>query len=174
MARKPNSMYRHVKSQAYTRRKYMGGVPNLRIVRFETGNRSAKFPMTVTLIAKETCHIRHTALEAARVTATRHLTKRLGASAFHMKVRIYPHIVLRENKQATGAGADRISQGMRSSFGKNVGTAARVHAGQRLMSVHLNPDHFLKAKDALRKAGMKFPTPCRIVIDRGRELVKGI
>jgi len=174
MARKPNSMYRHVKSQAYTRRKYMGGVPNLRIVRFETGNRTAKFPMTVTLVAKETCHIRHTALEAARVTATRHLTKRVSAKGFHLKIRIYPHIVLRENKQATGAGADRISQGMRSSFGKNVGTAARVNAGQKLISIHLDPENFLRAKDALRKAGMKFPTPCKIVVDRGRELVKGI
>ena len=38
----------------------------------------------------------------------------------------YPHHVLRENKQATGAGADRVSQGMRCAFGKNVGTAARV------------------------------------------------
>jgi len=174
MARKPNSMYRQVKSQAYTRRKYMGGVPNLRIVRFETGNRNATFPITVTLMAKEKCHIRHNALEAARVTATRHLTRRVGAKAFHLKIRIYPHIVLRENKQATGAGADRISQGMRSAFGKNVGTAARIRTGQKLISIHTNPEHFLKAKDALRKAGMKFPTPCQITIDRGSELVKGI
>lgn len=71
----------------------MGGVPNLRIVRFETGNRTAKFPITLTLEAKERCHIRHTALEAARVTATRHLTRRVGAKAFHLKIRIYPHIV---------------------------------------------------------------------------------
>jgi len=174
MARKPNSMYRQVKSQAYTRRKYMGGVPNLRIVRFETGNRKATFPVTVTLVAKEICHIRHTALEAARITATRHMTKRIGPKAFHMKIRIYPHIVLRENKQATGAGADRISQGMRSAFGKNVGSAARVHIGQKLISIHTDPVHFTKAKDALRKASMKFPTPCSIKVDRGQELVRGI
>ena len=174
MPRKPNSMYRHVKGQAYTRRKYMGGVPNLRIVRFETGNRTATFPITLTLEAKERCHIRHTALEAARVTATRHLTRRVGAKAFHLKIRIYPHIVLRENKQATGAGADRISQGMRSAFGKNVGTAARVGSGQKLISIHTIPEHFLKVKDALRKASMKFPTPCQISIDRGIELIKGI
>ena len=174
MARKPNSMYRRVKSQAYTRREYVGGVPNLRIVRFETGNRKAKFPMTVTLVARERCHIRHNALEAARITATRHLTKRIGPKAFHMKIRIYPHIVLRENKQATGAGADRISQGMRASFGKNVGTAARVYEGQKLISIHVGPEDFLRAKDALRKASMKFPTPCQIVVDKGKELVKGL
>lgn len=174
MARKPNSMYRLVKSQAYTRKEYLGGIPNLRIVRFETGNRKAKFPMTLTLICHERCHIRHNALEAARVTATRHMTKHVGPQAFHLKIRIYPHIVLRENKQATGAGADRISQGMRGSFGKNVGTAARVYEGQKLISIHIDPKSYPRAKDALRKASMKFPSPCSIVVERGRELVKGI
>jgi len=38
MARKPAVMYRQVKGQAYTRRKYMGGVPNSRISQFDMGN----------------------------------------------------------------------------------------------------------------------------------------
>ena len=44
----------------------------------------------------------------------------------------YPHQILRENKQATGAGADRVSQGMRLSFGKNVGTAAEFKGDRQL------------------------------------------
>lgn len=38
MVRKPASMYREIKGQAYTRREYMGGVPAVRISQFDMGN----------------------------------------------------------------------------------------------------------------------------------------
>jgi len=41
MARKPAKMYRRLKGPAYTRRKYIGGVPNNRIMQFHVGNRRA-------------------------------------------------------------------------------------------------------------------------------------
>ena len=41
MARKPASMYRRLKGPAYTRRKYIGGVPNNRILAYHSGNRRA-------------------------------------------------------------------------------------------------------------------------------------
>ena len=41
MARKPAVMYRRLKGPAYTRRKYIGGVPNNRIHQFHVGNRRA-------------------------------------------------------------------------------------------------------------------------------------
>ena len=59
----------------------------------------------------------------------------VGRSNFHFKVRVFPHHVLRENKQATGACADRVSEGMRLAFGKAVGTAARVIRNQKIMTV---------------------------------------
>jgi len=171
MVRKPNSMYRQIKGPAYTRRKYMGGVPASRITQFDLGNKSGEFPVVVSLVAKESCHMRHTALEAARITANRTISKKAGAAGYHLKVRVFPHHVLRENKQATGAGADRVSQGMRKAFGKLVGTAARVPRGQRVITIRTNKQNFVTAKDALRKAGMKLPTPVSIVIDMGAELV---
>ena len=79
-----------------------------------------------------------------------------------------------ENKQATGAGADRVSQGMRCAFGKNVGTAARVKRGQRVISIQFKPENYLVAKDALRKASMKFPTPCTVRLIKGHEHLKGL
>ena len=91
-----------------------------------------------------------------------------------MRVHTFPHHVLRENKQATGAGADRVSQGMRCAFGKNVGTAARVKRGQRVISIQIQPEHYLTARDALRKASMKFPTPCTIRLIKGHEHLKGL
>jgi large subunit ribosomal protein L10e len=164
-------MYREIRGQAYTRREYMGGVPASRITQFDLGNAKGDFPLMVTLKGEESCQIRHNALEAARIAAVRHLNKKAGSVNYHLKIRIYPNVVLRENKQATGAGADRVSDGMRHAFGKAVGTAARVTSGQSLMSVRTTKAYFLAAKEALRRAGMKLPTPCRIVIEKGEELV---
>jgi large subunit ribosomal protein L10e len=89
-----------------------------------------------------------------------------------MKLRVYPHQVLRENKQATGAGADRVSSGMRHAFGKAVGTAARVDAEQKIFSVSTAPTSVPQAKMALRRAGHKLPTPIYIVVEKGAELIK--
>ncbi len=170
MSRKPNRMYRRVVGLPYTRREYMGGIPNLRIANFNAGDTKGDFPIELVLVAREMCQIRHNALEAARITANRVMTK-TGVMNYHLKILIYPHNVLRENKQATGAGADRVSQGMRSAFGKNVSLAARVYPGTRLIMLRINKAQFAKAKDALRKASMKMPTPTRVIIQKGKELV---
>ena len=164
-------MYRRITGQAYTRREYMGGVPLSRITQFDLGNIKGDFSVVLTLVTVERCQIRHTALEAGRIAANRMMSKRAGNMGYHLKIRIFPHNVLRENKQATGAGADRVSQGMRSAFGKTVGTAARVHRNQRIMTIRTSAAQFPNAKQALRKAGMKFPTPTYIVIEQGAELV---
>jgi len=167
MARKPNRMYREIRGMANTRRDYMGGVPASRITQFDLGNKKGEFSVMVSLVAKEQCQIRHTALESARIAANRLMQKRAGNLGFHLKIRIHPHNVLRENKQATGAGADRVSQGMRKAFGKAVGRAARVQEGQKLISIRTSKPHYLTAKNALKRAAMKLPTPCTIVLDYG-------
>lgn len=170
--KKPNSMYREIKSQAYTRKEYMGGIPNSKVIKFETGNTKKEFPITVHLKVKEQCHIRHNALESARVTCNRYLMKTVGRVNFHLIIRVYPHIILRENKLATGAGADRISQGMSEAFGKAVSRAARVRRGQEVMTIHFLPEHFLLVKDSLRKASMKIPSPCSVEVARGQDLLE--
>lgn len=171
MARKPSKMYRESRSQAYTRREYMGGVPLSRIAQFDMGNAKGDFPIKISLVAQESCQIRHVALEAARIAANRLMMKKAGSLGYHLKILLFPHIVLRENKQATGAGADRVSQGMRSAFGKAVGTAARVNRNQNLITIRTSKAFFQNAKEALRRASMKLPTPCSIVIDSGQDLV---
>ncbi len=172
MVRKPASMYRNVTQRSFTRRKYMGGVPGSQVIHYDMGNKTAEFPVKITLIAKERCQLTHKSLEAARITANRTMMNTAGRTGYHIKLRVYPHEVLRENKQATGAGADRVSSGMRAAFGKNVGTAARVKAGQKIFTISVNKENFASAKDALRKAGQKLPTPIRIVVDQGMELVQ--
>ena len=164
MARKPGSMYHSIKQQAYTRREYMGGVPTSRITQFVSGNKKSFFPVNIILYANESCQIRHTALEAARITANRYLEQNASVNDYKLIIRVYPHHVLRENKQATGAGADRVSQGMRASFGNAVGTAARVETNQIIMSVETFEKNVSHAKEALRKAASKLPTSCIVKI----------
>ena len=162
MARKPGSMYRYVRGQPSTRKEYMGGIPNPRITQFVLGNKTDDFPVKISLHAIERCHVRHNALESARITVNRAMEKKCGAQNYRIRIRVYPHVVIRENKQATGAGADRVSQGMRAAYGKNVGTAAIIKEGQIIMTVDTHEQNIGHAKDALRKAGMKIPSPCRV------------
>ena len=170
MARVPAKMYRKITQYAYTRREYMGGVPGLRILNFQSGNKTGEFQYELHLIPEERLQIRHTALEALRITCVRAMDKRVGRDNYHMKVRVYPHHVLRQNKQASGAGADRVSMGMRLAFGKPIGTAARVSRGQAIVSIRCDEKGIVHAKDALRKCYNKISTPCHIdVVDTHAE-----
>ena len=162
MARKPGSMYHNIKQHPYTRREYMGGVPLSRITQFVLGNKVGKFPFQLLLCSDESCQIRHTSLESACIAANRFLEKKLGVNDYRLTISVYPHHVLRENKQATGAGADRVSQGMRASFGKTVGTAARVKRGQIIMKVETFERNIGHTREALIKASSKLPPPCKI------------
>jgi large subunit ribosomal protein L10e len=95
----------------------------------------------------------------------------LGPAGYYLKIRVHPHQILRENKMASGAGADRISQGMSLSFGKTVSRAARVKKGQHVFTVHTSRNNFPIAKAALKRAAMKVPCGSSIAIDKGVELL---
>ena len=59
----------------------------------------------------------------------------MGKDGYHIRVRVHPFHVIRANKMLSCAGADRLSSGMRHSYGKPIGVAARVNIGQILLSV---------------------------------------
>jgi large subunit ribosomal protein L10e len=88
-----------------------------------------------------------------------------------MVLRKFPHQIIRENKQATGAGADRVSDGMRQAFGKPVGTAARIGANETVFTCYCNPEDAATVKDAFRRSYNKISPPCRIVVEKGEELL---
>jgi large subunit ribosomal protein L10e len=174
MVDKPASMYRDISNPPYTRREYITGIPGSKIAQHQMGDLHADpddYPVQISLEVEEECQLRHGALEAARLSANRHLIKELGEGNYKMVLRKFPHHVLRENKQATGAGADRVSDGMRQAFGKPVGTAARVANGDRIFTVYCDVDQAEVAKDALRRAYNKLSPPCRVVVERGEELL---
>ncbi|KAF9598308.1 hypothetical protein IFM89_026597 [Coptis chinensis] len=74
------------------------------------------------------------ALEAARIACNLYMTKFVGEDAFHLRVRVHPFHVLRIHKMLSCVGADRLQTGMRSAFGKPLGTCARVHDRRVLLS----------------------------------------
>ncbi len=167
MPLRPGRTYRHFSGPAYTRREFVKGVPGIRVTFFDMGDPKGDFPVVMSLVAKESGQIRHNAIEAARVAANRLLEVKAGKSNYHFKIRIYPHHVLRENPMAAGAGADRISDGMRQAFGRPIGTAARVSAGQTLMTVRTTGEFAPIAKEALRRAGLKLSVPSRTLVEKG-------
>ena len=174
MSDKPASMYRAITKPPYTRREYITGVPGSKIAQHQMGDLNKDtddYPVEISLVTDEACQLRHGALEAARLSANRHLIKSLGEGNYKMSLRKFPHHVLRENKQATGAGADRVSDGMRQAFGKPVGTAARVAKGDRIFTIYCDVEQADVAKDALRRAYNKLSPPCRIVVERGEDLL---
>jgi len=167
-------MYRDIDKPAYTRKEYITGIPGSKIAQHKMGDEHTEpedYPVQISLVVEESVQIRHGSLEASRLSANRHLIQELGENNYKMILRKFPHQVLRENKQATGAGADRVSDGMRQSFGKIVGTAARINAGERLFTAYVEVDQAEAVKEAYRRAYNKITPPCRIVVERGEELL---
>jgi large subunit ribosomal protein L10e len=154
----------------YTRRSkykalsFVRATPASKVVRYDAGNLSKDFDTHVDLCANDSIQIRHNSIESARLSANRHLEKALGKLGFHLKIRIYPHHILRENPLASGAGADRMSTGMQKSFGKPIGSAARVRAGQTVFTAGVDKAQVEVAKNALKRASHKLPCSCTVVV----------
>lgn len=148
-------------SKKVPRKSYVVGVPFPKIHQFEMGTRGI-YDKIFFLVCRNSVQIRHNALEAARIVAAKYLEKTLGTN-FFFKILKYPHHVLREKPIATGAGADRYSQGMRQSFGVPSGVAVRIFQGENLMMLKVAKGNEVIAKTALKKAGLKIPSPIRVV-----------
>lgn len=147
----------YTRKSKYRSKSFVRSVPQNKIVKYVQGNLSAEWPYVVRLNADRDIQIRHNALEAARKSANRLLETKLTRKGFRLRIRVYPHHILRNNPLASGAGADRMSTGMKMSFGKAVGIAARIHKGQTVMEVYCAKSSIETAKIAMTRARHKFP-----------------
>ncbi|MFX1293454.1 MAG: 50S ribosomal protein L16 [Promethearchaeota archaeon] len=172
MPKRPWAAYHYIKGKPYVkrwkkskkgRREYVRGAPDPKIRIFSMGT-NKDFEYKVILISNERAQLSHLALEAARIAANRHLRKIIGRDDYFLRILVYPHHVVREHRLMAFAGADRLQDGMRKSFGKPFGTAARVKRDQKLMSVKVNKKYLPVAKHALEVAKMKFPQPSHIEV----------
>src|SRR3989338_243933 len=137
-----------------------GGYPNIKITKFDMGNPNGKFDALIKLNALRSMNIRHNALEAARMSSNRLLEKTIGLNSYHFKLKPFPHHVLRENPLAAGAGADRMSTGMKLAYGKTIGAAARVLNGQTIIELRIGKENIKLGKEALLRAAKKVPCQC--------------
>jgi len=169
---RPGRCYRNITQQAFTRtakkkvkKAFIRGVPNIKITHFDMGNPAGDYKYRVDLIAKDACQIRHNALESTRIIVNRTIQKSIGVENFHFQIRAYPHHVLRENALISGAGADRLQTGMKHSFGRPSGKAARVKRGKVIMTIKVKTKKDAeKARIAFKKVVAKLPVPCRLEV----------
>jgi large subunit ribosomal protein L10e len=156
--------FRDPNQMAFTRKKFMGGIPGSKITKFTMGSSKIDFPIKVELINLEHGNIRHNALESARIAANRQLELQLGLDLYLMKVVPFPHIVLREHKRINVAQADRFQAGMKRPYGKPSGVAARVKRGEPIITVMVNPEGVEVAKVALERAKDKLGLQARVFV----------
>ncbi|MDD3178434.1 MAG: 50S ribosomal protein L16 [Candidatus ainarchaeum sp.] len=183
MGLRPGHCYcKKVKKRAYTRfakkvhkKNFVGGVPGLKIRQFHMGFGDREYTHVVHYVTKEKIQIRDNALEAVRITIVRQLNKKLTQQNYYMKLRVTPQFFLRENKQAQGAHADRIQQGMsQCPFGKVIGRSSRVRPNQKIFSILCDEEYLQIVKDLLSKVGSKFPCSMRIVAEKNTENIKSV
>ena len=157
--------YRKSNGQPYARKEYIKGKPQSKIAKFHGGKRG-DYNYCVQLLINEKVQIRHMAIESARLAANKSLEKVTGETGYFSRLRVYPHVLLRENKMIATAGADRLQEGMRRAFGKAVSLAVRVKRGQCIMEMNVKKEHLNAAKEALKKSCVKLPgTPSIKVIE---------
>lgn len=165
MPLRPARCYKELKKPPYTRKEYIGGIPQPKITKFVMGNVGGAFDTVVKLVALENAQVRHNALEAARIIGHKYLSKHVGDENYVLVIRVYPHHVLRENKMMAFAGADRLQDGMRLAFGRPIGTAARVRMNEVVVEVRTAEKFLEHAKEAIRRMVSKLGIRCEVVIE---------
>lgn len=151
----------YTRKSKYRAKNFVRASPHNLIVKYVMGSPNKEFPRRVELVAFEDVQLRHNAVESARKTANRLLETRLGKN-FLLRLRLFPHHVLRENPLASGAGADRMSTGMKMSFGKPIGICAQVPKGKVIAEVHVEEKDLATAVLAMKRMQHKFPIRCLV------------
>ena len=155
--------YRTGNGQPYTRKQYIKGKPQIKIAKFASGQR-ADYDYCVQLCSNEKVQIRHMAIESARLSANKAIEKVEGETGYFSILRIYPHVLLRENKMIAGAGADRLQKGMRMSFGRPTDRAARFRVGTEVFTVRTFKQNALAVASALNRCKKKLSGSYTVVV----------
>mmetsp|Transcript_3813 Transcript_3813/g.5966 ORF Transcript_3813/g.5966 Transcript_3813/m.5966 type:complete len:218 (-) Transcript_3813:183-836(-) len=160
MGRRPARCVRFQKNKPYIKSRFCRGVPDSKIRIYDCGAKRTvvdAFPFVCHLVSDEKEQLTACALEAARVACNKYLVKTTGKEGYHIRTRCHPFHVIRQNKMLSCAGADRLSSGMRHSYGKPMEMAARIAIGQIIVSVRAKDANAPHVMEALRRAKFKFP-----------------
>ncbi len=151
-------------SKRRPRKSYVKSRPHQKLHNFEMGVMQDDYDMKVKLVAKVPVQLRDNAIEAARMAVTRFLDKNI-AGKFKFWIRKYPHHIIRENKMLTGAGADRLSKGMRKSFGKPTHVSARLGENDVLFEIWTYSGNLNSIKTAYKRAQQKLSGNYKVVVE---------
>src|SRR3989344_6573944 len=176
MALRKASAYSKKKARPFTRKSgvksksYIKAVPFSKIVKFNMGDmrgfNDGKHTFIVRLISEEKVQIRDNSLEACRMFIHKDL-EIAAPGAYYLAVKPFPHHILRENKTAAGAGADRLSSGMKHSYGVTMGRTAIVNPGKDIFTVTCTNEKSARiARAALQKIKSKLPCRSKIVFGK--------
>lgn len=149
---RPYTRYSKFKNRCFVKSR-----PVCKVVRFDMGKENSNYDYAVDLVSRQGLQIRDNSLESARQTGNRKLEELFGKEGYHLRVKKYPHHVLRENPLAAGAGADRLSTGMAHAFGKVIGIAAQVQKGDTVFTLKVKAKDLATARMVLHKMSMKLP-----------------
>ena len=172
MARiRPGRAVRKINSQAWgrysvkkPRKNFIKALPHTSLLIFNMGNKKGTFEIIMRLVAEQSVQLRSNALEASRQVTNKYLEREIP-NQYSLRIVPYPHNVMREKKFATGAGADRISQGMTLSFGRPTAVAARVFAGDTVYELKTFATHRKLGVVALKRAAMKLSGTYKIKVE---------
>ncbi len=162
MGLRPARTCRVVKNKAWSRfskktprKSFVKALPHNSLNVFSMGVTGA-YGLRLDLVADYKVQVRDNSLESARQAANKYLEKKIPGNYF-LKILVFPHNVLRENKMVSGAGADRIQKGMRQSFGRPTDRAAVIRGGQVLFSAFVNEANVPMVQEAYKRARGKLP-----------------
>ena len=164
--------YRKIE-RAYTRfskqrkKGFVKSRPGKPVVKYDMGDLvkgQRGFDITLKMLSKDNAQVRTNSIEAVRTTLTRKLDLKFGKKGYYFKIKTFPHQSIRENKLAAGAGADRLSTGMKHSFGKIIGTASRVFEKSSIMEISIPKEHEIFGREILKSASKKLPI--KILIEK--------
>ncbi len=170
MKLRPARTMRSLASQSWSRysvkkpkKNYVKALPHTSLLIFRMGVDKPTYDLHLMLTSNQYVQLRSNSLESARLVANKLLERELLGNYF-LRVVPYPHNVIREKKRATGAGADRLSQGMSMSFGKPISIAARLNRGQTVFEVKTSRQSRNIARQALVRAAAKLSGTYTVVV----------
>jgi large subunit ribosomal protein L10e len=160
---RPYTRWSKVRKKAFVKSR-----PGKKVIKYNMGDiilGDEQFPIHLTLVSKDLAQIRTNAIEASRITGLKRLETKLGRKGFYFRIRAVPHQMVRENPLAAGAGADRLSTGMKHSFGKIIGTSCQVKEGKIIYDIFLPKGQEEFGRSVLKLMSKKLPIRTRIEVD---------
>ena len=157
---RPYTRWSKVRGKAFVKSR-----PGKKVIKYDMGDiilGHDQFPIHLTLVSKDLAQVRTNSIEASRITGLKKLEEKLGRKGFYFRIRAVPHQMIRENPLAAGAGADRLSTGMKHSFGKIIGTACQVQEGKVIYDLFLPEGQENFGRSVLKAMSKKLPIRTKV------------